>query len=89
MRTDQRYPCPCCGFLTLEEVPPGSFEICPVCWWEDDAVQYAHPDMAGGANRVSLNEARENVRRIGASEPEGLRSVRPPKPDEIPKESAG
>lgn len=37
--------------------PPGSFEICDVCGWEDDHVQLAHPLMGGGANRESLVEA--------------------------------
>lgn len=33
---------------------PGSFEICPVCFWKDGAVQLRWPDFAGGANRPSL-----------------------------------
>ncbi len=55
----QRYACPCCGYLTLQSQPPGSFELCPVCDWEDDSVQFADPDYEGGANRESLNVARE------------------------------
>jgi uncharacterized Zn finger protein (UPF0148 family) len=49
-------PCPCCGFLTLEE-EYGSFVICPVCGWEDDGVQLANPTSSGGANSKSLAEA--------------------------------
>ena len=49
-------PCPCCGTKTISE--PGQYEICDVCNWEDDPVQSADPDYAGGANHVSLNEAR-------------------------------
>lgn len=52
------HPCPCCGFRTLAEEERGSFEICPVCGWEDDFVQYRDPDHRGGANPESLNEAR-------------------------------
>ncbi len=59
------YPCPCCGQLTLHEGKHGSFEICPVCKWEDDRVQWKNPDEAGGANKVSLNEARENFKKYG------------------------
>ena len=51
--------CPCCGKHVFSE-GPGSFEICPVCGWEDDAVQYRNPDFRGGANRLSLNEAIRN-----------------------------
>jgi len=42
------YPCPSCGFLVFE-CEPGSYEICPICDWEDDAVQLRYP-LAGGAN---------------------------------------
>jgi hypothetical protein len=52
------HPCPCCGFRTLEDEERGSFDICPVCTWEDDLVQYHDPDYRGGANGESLNEAR-------------------------------
>ena len=35
--------CPCCENNTLYEKPPGTFEICPICNWEDDEVQYNDP----------------------------------------------
>jgi hypothetical protein len=78
------YPCPCCEYLTLSEEPSGSFEICPVCGWEDDDVQYDNPNMEGGANSVSLNQAKSNFKRIGAIDEAAVKNVRPPKPDEIP-----
>jgi hypothetical protein len=28
---------------------PGSYEICSVCFWEDDGVQFRWPTIAGGA----------------------------------------
>lgn len=37
----------------------GEHDICPNCNWEDDPFQYKNPDRKGGANRMSLNEARE------------------------------
>lgn len=55
---DTRFPCPCCGNLTLEEAPPGTYLICELCHWEDDPVQFDDPDYRGGANHESLNEAR-------------------------------
>ncbi|WP_407924289.1 CPCC family cysteine-rich protein [Actinomadura macrotermitis] len=30
-RTDLRYPCVCCGHLTME-ASPDSYQICPVCF---------------------------------------------------------
>ena len=84
MSGSERFACPCCGFLTLAEQPPGTYALCPVCWWEDDGVQFANPDRRGGANAPSLNEARANFRRVGASDPDLLSEVRPATPDEVP-----
>lgn len=50
------FPCPCCRFLTLQEPPPGTYEICAMCGWEDDGVQFEDPDYVGGANGTSLND---------------------------------
>ncbi|MBM2618373.1 hypothetical protein JIG36_22690 [Actinoplanes sp. LDG1-06] len=70
------YPCVCCGHQTIGE-PPGSYEICPVCFWEDDALQLRWPDWPAGANRVSLIEAQRNYASFGACDEHGLRFVRP------------
>lgn len=53
--------------------PPGSYEICELCGWEDDHVQLRHPAMGGGANRLSLADHQQlalqrfprNVRQSG------------------------
>lgn len=80
----QKYACPCCGFRTLDEEPPGTFAICPVCYWEDDDAQFRDPDFAGGANEVSLSQARANFREFGASSRDHQAAVRPPLPAEQP-----
>ncbi|WP_458136152.1 CPCC family cysteine-rich protein [Komagataeibacter sp. NFXK3] len=49
-------PCPCCKSLEISAYE--GYEICPVCHWEDDPVQSADPDYSGGANKLSLNQAR-------------------------------
>lgn len=54
-----RYECPCCKKYTLHEKPPGTFEICSTCGWEDDYFQYNNPTYVGGANEMSLEEARK------------------------------
>ncbi len=77
------FPCPCCGYLTMGEEPPGTFEICHVCFWEDDNVQFEDPNYAGGANSVSLNQARENFKLFGAVSKEFVNQVRKPLPQEI------
>src|SRR5256885_15643293 len=61
------YPCPVCGYLVFDE-PPGSYAICPICFWEDDHVMLGFPLMAGGGNSVSLYEAQQRFIRDGASE---------------------
>jgi hypothetical protein len=48
--------------------PPGSYDICPICFWEDDIVQLAFPDLAGGANHCSLIEGQANFAAFGACE---------------------
>jgi hypothetical protein len=76
------YACPCCGFLTLDA--RGGDDICPVCFWEDDGQDNHDADeVRGGPNSaLSLSEARENYRRLGASDERHLPSVRPPRPTE-------
>jgi hypothetical protein len=78
------YPCNCCGFLTLTDPAIGSYEICPVCRWEDDPVQNEDPLFPGGANSVSLACARENYIRLGACEPGSSGKARPPNIGEVP-----
>ncbi|MGH7144418.1 MAG: CPCC family cysteine-rich protein [Planctomycetota bacterium] len=78
----ERFPCPCCRYYVLPEKPPGSFNLCPICDWEDDPVQYKNPNDCDGCNAVSLNEARKNFEEIGASEMRSLPAVRLPFPGE-------
>lgn len=82
--TSERFPCPCCGYLTFFQEPDGTYEICPVCRWEDDPVQLRDPNYAGGANRASLSEARENFKKFGANQLDRVEHARPPKPEEMP-----
>ena len=79
--TETRFTCPCCGYQTLLG-PPGSYDICKVCFWEDDGVQLLDPAYQGGANRPSLMECQENLRRVGACEERFFGDVRPPAAEE-------
>ncbi|MGI6416366.1 MAG: CPCC family cysteine-rich protein [Thermoguttaceae bacterium] len=81
-----KFPCPCCGYRTMSEQPPGTFEICPVCYWEDDNVQFDDPTLEGGANEESLDQARANFARLGAISPRFVGSVRAPFPDELARD---
>lgn len=86
MSTDsilQRFHCPCCGYPTLRNKPPGSYEICRVCVWEDDELQFRdHDYVKGAANKVSLRQARINFDTLGISDPQWRHLARPPTEDE-------
>ena len=60
-----RYACPVCGAACFDE--KGGYEICPVCGWEDDPLQRREPDFKGGANEMSLNEAKEAWKKKGTA----------------------
>ena len=38
------------------------YEICDVCLWENDPAQLWKPSQSGGANMMSLDEARQAFR---------------------------
>jgi len=80
-----KHPCPCCGYQTLRERPPGGYDICPVCRWEDDISQFEDPNLEGGPNRVSLRQARRNFRRYGVSDKQRRAHARLPRSDEKPR----
>jgi hypothetical protein len=79
MANQTTYPCPCCGYLVFGD-PPGSDDIYPICFWEDDVSQRRFPER-GGAN-IPLIEAQQNYRMFGAIEPRFKRHVRQPRPDD-------
>ncbi|SRR5581483_2356495 len=78
-----RYHCPCCHYKTLDE--RGGYEICHVCFWEDDGQDDEDVDTkrAFSPNHMSLTQARENYRRFGACDKRFLQHVRPPLPEEL------
>lgn len=81
---DGRFLCPCCGCFTLGSA--GSFEICPVCFWEDDGQDDGDAEVVrGGPNgRLSLSRARENYLRFGARDERFVSEVRAPYESERP-----
>lgn len=75
----RKYPCVVCGYRTL----PGykDWDVCPVCFWEDDVQGDA--DETSPANRgMSVSEAQANFMKFGACEREMRKHVRPPRPSE-------
>jgi hypothetical protein len=71
------YACPCCGYAILEK--HDSYEICQMCFWEDDGQDDPDADEnRGGPNYVSLKEARKNFLTLGSAEKKDLSYVRKP-----------
>src|SRR5689334_21768855 len=83
------FACPCCGYLTLDE--RGGFEICAVCFWEDDGQDERDAEVVrGGPNGgLSLRDAQRNFDRVGACEERHIYHVRPPEPGEVPTDGSG
>lgn len=81
-RPGEAFRCPVCSHKTLRD--RGNYEICPICFWEDDGQDDPDADrMLGGPNWVSLTDARKNFALFGAVEERFKKNVRPPRPDEI------
>jgi hypothetical protein len=76
--------CPCCAFLTLPT--RGDYELCPVCFWEDDGQDDDDADLVrrGPNGLLSLTQARANYAAFGACDQTVLQKVRPPRPEERP-----
>jgi hypothetical protein len=67
--------CPCCGYKTLNS--DGNYDICPICFWEDDPFQKEN-EYDLGANQIPLIEAQQNYITYGACEKRVLKNVRKP-----------
>ena len=74
--------CPCCRYLTLRD--RGGFELCPVCFWEDDGQDDHDASVVrGGPNaELSLEQARNNFMAFGACDVGSKAFVRPALPGE-------
>lgn len=60
------YFCPCCGYRVLHQQPPGTYLVCPICFWEDVG------DSRG------LRRSQLNFVSFGACNLQWLSQVRPP-----------
>ena len=58
--------CACCGHFSIPAY--SQYEICPVCGWIDDPRQNLNPELADGANPISLNEAKRRWSERGKRE---------------------
>jgi len=80
-----KYPCPCCGYITLPAPQEEAIAyICPVCFWENDVFVKSDDEPSDENHGMTLNEARENYRIIGACTEKMRIHVRKPLPEEYP-----
>ena len=60
--------------------PPGSYDICEICFWEDDALQLEFATtLAGGANSMTLEDAQKAYAELGAKAASRTVHTRPPR----------
>ncbi len=80
---DTFYHCPCCAFPTL--TGRGHFDLCAVCFWEDDGQDQHDADrVRGGPNGdLSLSQAIANFVVYGACEERVATQVRLPTQEEM------
>lgn len=76
--------CRCCGYRSLRE--RGNYEICPVCFWEDDGVR--SPDEFSGPNHMTLGKGQENFSRLGACREDFLPHIDPEATAKYPRRVA-
>ncbi|MET3243442.1 hypothetical protein ABIE53_000187 [Burkholderia sp. OAS925] len=68
--------CACCDHFSVGSNE--DWEICAVCFWEQDPLSLTHPDFPSGANHgLSLREARRNFEQFGACAEQWVSRVLP------------
>ncbi|NMD37783.1 MAG: glycosyltransferase [Christensenellaceae bacterium] len=63
----ENFECPVCKQKTIRMI----FDICDVCGWQYDLAYHDIPDRIG-ANKISLNQAKENYKKYGYFDPKYL-----------------
>jgi len=79
-----RFPCPCCGCKTFPVPKEDALAyICPVCFWENDVFDLNEDQPSDENHGMTLRQARESYRRLGAVRKDLLPYVRSPLPEEL------
>jgi len=94
---NKAYPCACCGHMAFER-QPGSYDVCPICWWEDDEVQLRPNWWNFGGPNKPIRVAQWKYQRRGQLPPDAVWEREPiegdvrdpdwyPLPEEAPVEA--
>ena len=78
------YACCCCGYHVLDDAPQ-SFDVCPVCYWQDAGFDWNMYWWNFAENGLSLEDGRRNFEETGVSNRTSTKCVRSPLPDELPR----
>lgn len=84
----RRFRCPCCLYLTLTR--RHDYEICEVCFWEDDGTEDPAWELerSGPNHGLTLAEGQANYARLNACSLQIRIHVRPPTIDEATERHA-
>ena len=74
--------CPCCGYKTFEPGKYNTYNICPICSWEDESLIKTVVEEGGGANNVSLVQAQKNFKDLQSAEKQTQEFTREAQEDE-------
>lgn len=72
--------CFVCGHITLGE--RCDWEICPVCFWEDDVLVSSQDESSSANSGMKVSEAQANYILYRACDESSKEHVRPPKENE-------
>lgn len=71
-----RHHCIICGYLTLES--RCEYEVCEICYWEDDLLFEGSDDWSPANGDLRISEAQANFLQFGACHSNVARFTRPP-----------
>ncbi|MFB9845542.1 CPCC family cysteine-rich protein [Mucilaginibacter ginsenosidivorans] len=72
-KSPQLISCPCCGYKTLPT--RSEYDICMVCYWEDDGLSGSDANRYSSVNKMTLDDVKRNFENLGVIAVEFLRHV--------------
>lgn len=75
----KQYQCQCCGYYTIKGTFHDYIQLhCPVCYWQNNIDQNAHPKLEIGYNKINLESAKKNYKKMSAITEDAISYVRSP-----------
>ncbi len=67
------FACPCCLYQTIKE--RGRYEICPVCFWEDDGNNEIN--RYSSVNNMTLLKGKDNFKKYACVKETSIKFINP------------